>query len=245
MNEFVKPERVWIADKPYIQKLLHASLVKDLHDDEEVCPHCHGTGLVIRENRYGLSEDPNRSELFPYVHESLSFCPVCYNGVVHRCKLCGEIIPRGRLKHDCDAQREIDRCERDRKEAETLRNAPMATPEILEKNVMFYSDSYGNNNGYFSEWEDFFEDWFDNHESGDPKPEFVWTTDAEEMRIDATNVLESATDDLYEDAICDISDQKRRELQEYLDNFCKTCGVSDTYYQGRYKVRIPWEDWRE
>ena len=62
------------------------------------------------------------------------------------------------------------------------------------------------------------------------------------MSIDATDIIENATEDLYEDAIDSISDKARKELQEYLDNWCKACGVGTTYYEShKYKVRIPWE----
>ena len=35
-------------------------------------------------------------------------------------------------------------------------------------------------------------------------------------------------------------------LQEILDHWAKTCGVSTTYYEShKYKVRIPWEDYNK
>ena len=57
MGEFVKPKRVIVSDKEYIQKLVNANLVKDLHDNEEICPYCHGTGmdyLMIQTEKYGF-----------------------------------------------------------------------------------------------------------------------------------------------------------------------------------------------
>lgn len=38
MGEFVKPKRVIVSDKEYIQKLVNANLVKDLHDNEKNLP---------------------------------------------------------------------------------------------------------------------------------------------------------------------------------------------------------------
>lgn len=35
------------------------------------------------------------------------------------------------------------------------------------------------------------------------------------------------------------------ELQNYLNKWCKECGVGTTYFEGKYKVRIPWEDYDE
>ena len=61
------------------------------------------------------------------------------------------------------------------------------------------------------------------------------------MKIDADNIIESATEELYEDACYDISDEKADELQNFLNEWCKTSGVRTTYYQSKYKVKIPWE----
>lgn len=92
MSEFVKPKTEYVADKNYVEKLVNVHLKKDLHGDEEICEVCHGTGLVIRVNPYGLSDDPDKSRMFPYSHQTLTFCPHCFNGIIHRCNLCGGII---------------------------------------------------------------------------------------------------------------------------------------------------------
>ena len=66
------------------------------------------------------------------------------------------------------------------------------------------------------------------------------------MSIDAHNIVESATEDLYEDAIYDVTDESIKRLQDYLDEWCKRCGVGTTYYEShKYKVRIPWEDYNK
>lgn len=76
MNEFIKPKTEIISDSEYIQNLINVNLKKDLHDNEEVCPYCHGTGLTVVDNKYGLRNDPNKSytNSFPYKHQALSFC---------------------------------------------------------------------------------------------------------------------------------------------------------------------------
>jgi hypothetical protein len=221
------------------------TLRKDLHNNEEICPTCKGVGLVIADNPYGLENSLNNNHIpvFPYKHQALRFCPTCYNGVIRRCKYCGEIIPNLYTKCNCEKQQEVDFIERQKKMAEKLANAPEATSEILKKSDYFYSDSYSYNDGYFSDWEDFFEDWYANHEVDDPRPEYVWATEPYEMSIDAYNLIENATEDLYEDAIHDISDEKLDELQELLNNWCKNSGVQTTYYQSKYKVKIPWEEY--
>lgn len=219
-------------------------LHKDLHGNEEICPTCNGIGLVIANNSYGLEDSTNNNHLptFPYKHQSLRFCSNCYNGVVHRCEYCGEIIPRHRTKCNCEKQREIDFIELQNKENEKLMKAFEAPPEVLDKSSLFYSENYGYDDGYFSDWEDFFECWYENHSVDDPRPEYVWATEPYKMSISADSIIESATEDLYEDAISDISDEKFDELQEFLNNWCENSGVKTTYYQSKYKVKIPWEE---
>lgn len=243
MSVFTKPLEQIVTDQEYISKLVDANLHKDLHDDEEICVFCHGTGLVIRDNPYGLSNDPNRTtEMFPYKHQAISFCPNCYNGIVHKCKLCGQILPRGTSKCNCEKQREIDRLERERKAAEALENAPIAPQEVAESCACFYSDCYPHNEGYFLDWESFFDAWECYHEPDDDRPEYVWITESVDMHIDAYSIVESATEDLYEDAASDIPDEKIKQLQKYLNDWCKSCGVGKTYYEShKYKVRIPWD----
>lgn len=244
MKNFIKPETVTVSDKEYIQSLVNANLKKDLHDNEEICKFCHGTGMVIEDNSYGLSNDPNKQiARFPYKHQSISFCQHCYKGIIHRCKLCGEVMPRGSLKHDCEQQRRIDRVEREKKKAEILDKAPIAPKEVEEATYYLFSEFFPYNNGYFSDWDEFFDAWEENNEPNDKKPEFVWITEEHEMHIDAQDVVETATQDLYEDAIDNISRERIEELQEYLNNWCKTCGVGNTYYGSHeYKVRIPWDE---
>lgn len=76
MSEFVKPKTEYVADKDYVEKLVNVHLKKDLHGDEEICQVCHGTGLVIRENPYGLRDDPDKSRMFPYSHQTLDFAHI-------------------------------------------------------------------------------------------------------------------------------------------------------------------------
>lgn len=238
MSDFVKPTQIEV----------NVTLHKDLCDGDEICPTCKGLGVVIRHNIYGLDNDPNKTIMFPYKKESLILCPDCYNGVVTRCKFCGKIIPRHKTKCDCETQREIDRIESEKRAATKLALAPEATPAILKKSEYFYSDNYGYNEGYFNEWEDFFDYWHELEYYGDaPKvrPEYVWTTEPVDLKLWASDIVSAATEDLYEDAYDSISDKKIEELQKYLDEWCAVSGCGTTYYQGDYKVRIPWEDYDE
>ena len=207
---------------------LNITLHKNLNNGEELCPTCKGFGVIVK----------------TYLNnQTLVFCNTCFNGVVKRCHLCNKIIPKYKSKCNCEQQREIDRIERKKRLAAELSLVPDATPEILAKSSYFYSDDYGMNEGYFDEWEDFFEDWYDKHSDDDPKncPMYVWNTEPVDLKIWASDIVSAATEDLYE--YDNISDEKMNELQKYLDEWCATSGYGTTYFKGDYKVKIPWEEY--
>ena len=71
MPGFVKPTRKVVNIEDAFGELIGKKLIKDLHDNEEICPVCHGIGLRIEDNPYGLSDDPDkRTGQFPYKHQS-------------------------------------------------------------------------------------------------------------------------------------------------------------------------------
>lgn len=241
-KEIKAPIHKEIPLRPFLEKLIDGTITKDLCDGEEICPTCGGFGLEIRNNPYGLGE--HAKPMFPYKHQSLVMCtcPTCYNGVVNRCKLCGELIRRGWLKHDCEQQRALDRAEASRKEREEFDKAPIAPPEIESNCHMFFSDWY--NDGFFSDWDDFFEEWWDEDKDKEcpQRPEFVWITEEDKFYIDARTICEFATENLYDDAYDHISDNDFDRLQAFLDKWCASTGVGQSaHVSHKYKVRIPWE----
>lgn len=132
MPGFVKPTRKVVNIEDAFGELIGKKLIKDLHDNEEICPVCHGTGLRIEDNPYGLSDDPDkRAGQFPYNHQSIRFCPNCYNGVVRFCPDCGKQIPRYRTLCDCDAVVQRRQQEENRKEKERLEKAEKHEPNAL------------------------------------------------------------------------------------------------------------------
>lgn len=246
MSDFVKPKRQIVNPAQYIQKVVGKGLVKDLHDNEELCKTCGGTGIILADNPYGLSDDPNRQiGHFPYKHQAFTLCPDCYNGVVNRCKLCGDIIrPRWSLVCNCAAQQELDKIKQKQVEREAWDKAEEIPEDLKENYQFFYSDYYGWDNGYFDDWDSFFDYWNENYEGVEERPEYVWVTEKVDMQIDADSIVESATEELYDDAMDDVSNEALGKLQQFLDEWCKTCGVGSAYYESHeYKVRIPWEDY--
>ena len=76
-----------------VSKILPPYLVKNLTENERICPECNGSGLKVNDNLYGIKGDTSelgRKYMFPYKHQSLSFCQSCYNGVQRLCPYCGK-----------------------------------------------------------------------------------------------------------------------------------------------------------
>lgn len=251
MPDFVKPVRKTVKIADAFRDLLDKTLIKDLYDNEDICPVCHGIGLRIDDNPYGLTEDPDKSAgHFPYKHQSIRFCQNCYNGIVHICPDCGKQIPRSRLICDCDAaqrrrQQEQD-CKRNKKEKERLEKAEKHEPDALGSMfVMAQSDFFPHNEGYFSYWEDFFDNWNEDREEFREKPLYVWGTEKIEMSLDASDIVSSACEDLYEDAYDNIGSAAIAELQESLDEWKQKYGPDAFTMTFKHAIRIPWEDYKE
>ena len=242
MSDFTKPSTVYTQAKQYLEKLLDYPLKKDLCENEELCPKCHGCGVIIVDRPYGLSDDPNRTgiNLFTYSRQTIIPCPNCYNGIVKKCQYCGKIIPRQRLVCNCEKQKEIDRENQIQKEKELLNRIPELSEEEVDKLTYMYSDLYPFDDGYFSDWDDFFDEY--NPDDCECRPEYVFPTIEVQFKIDAEDVLDRALEDLYDDARLDISDEDVKELQNYLDEWCKKCGVRDTFDCDKtHKIKIPWD----
>lgn len=217
-----------------IKHILPDTLRKDLQDNEELCPACHGIGVKLWNNPYGIKGDTSevaKESTFPYNHQSLLPCPNCYNGVVNICKYCGKQLPKGRLKCNCEQQKVIDEKENRIKYQETIENAK----EVDIKSVSTYLYDQQTDH-YFAEIEDFVEEYKDNADfESDEKmlnnlPEVLWVCSEADISIDADSIIENACDNLHEDALDVISYEDRQELQEFLDKWCEKQSGTRTYY---------------
>lgn len=235
-RQHMKPKKVVVSDKEYIEKLVNVGLVKELDDNVAICSYCHGTGLIIKnETIIGLNVE----------FQFIDYCPYCYHGVVQICELCGGIIQHGYYKHDCKQQKILDEKERKQREEKEFLEAELLPKDKEKCYEYYYSSLYTKDNGLFDNWNDFFENWYNNHDDCEVRPEYVWVTDIIQMYMDAKEIVRYTTDDLYEDAIEDISDKDIRKLQEMLDKWVDNCGINRTYCEShRYKVKIPWEKYK-
>lgn len=247
MSEFVKPVRRTVNVRDAFADLLNQELVKDLHDNEDICPVCKGTGVRIEPNRYGLSDDPVKNPMFPYQHQSLSFCPNCYNGIVRYCPDCGKQLTRGHLQCSCEA---VQRRKQEKKRQAALNDFEQAVKHdssaLGTEFTMCHSDHFPHNEGYFSDWEEFFDCW-DDSDYADlaQRPQYVWGTSEIHMSLDAYDIINSACEDMYDDAVDDIGSAAIKEMQNYFDGWLKTNGRTTYIEDRKHAVRIPWEQYDE
>jgi len=218
MSDFIKPKSAFVSDAEYIQTLVNTTLRKDLHDNEEICANCHGTGLTVIDNRYGLSDDPDKKTgVFPYTHQSFSFCRHCFHGVVRRCEYCGEILPKGYLKHNCQQQKEVDKIESDAKALDVYEQAKKLTVDEYEAqypgNMVYYEGSF------FSDVNELLDSlWGEYDGKFENMPDYCYGTVRETIRLDADNILTY----VEENAECEdleFDSQGYEELKSFLEEW--------------------------
>lgn len=184
----------------------------------------------------------------------ISTCPHCSNGAIECCPECGKPY-KTRYVYRCENQECRENYERKKKQEEfekemlAFEKAEKLEPNSIERFKMLFSELYNSNEGYFTEWDDFFASWesnvFDNNltpqEELESRPKYVWGTSCTRISLGASLIIEQATGDLWEGA-SDNCDYK--SLQEMLDKWCSEQSGTDTYWMDyKYAVRIPWEDY--
>lgn len=182
-------------------------------ENEKVCDTCEGIGwLYDKENGY------------------MDKCMVCYNGIIHLCPLCKQPQKGMCMNKDCRAIRDA------KNEQKLLDKAIKSKYEDVpaEHKGMLYSDNYGYNEGYFSDIDELIEYCGDNDIE---VPKYVWSTTKIGLSIDAGNIIESACEELHEDAYQNITNGK--ELQEFLDAWCaKQTGTDSYMVDYKYAIMI-------
>lgn len=232
-----------------IRHILPDTLEKDLQDNEVICPVCHGLGVVLDNNIYGIKGDTSeaaRKSMFPYNHQAIKFCPNCYNGVISLCEYCGKPLPRGILKCDCEQQRAKDEEEKRIKYQKTIAKANEVDINDLPKDTWFYDEQ---TDDYFSDIEGFVDSYKDYSEFENDKemianlPPVLWICGTTDISMDAGSIVEDACEQLHEDALESISYDDMKELQKLLDEWCaKQTGTRTIYpcYEEYVRVQKEW-----
>lgn len=234
-----------------IKHILPNTLEKDLKDNEEICSVYHGLDIIKKDYSFEFEENKNPSKVNWYDNEYFVWCPNCYFGVIKKCEFCGRILPKSRLKCDCEQQRAEDEKERRIKYQETINRAK----EISLKDAAYYI--YDEESGkYFADEDEFAEYYWQEYLDGSGGCEnfddfflnmrfqkYYGIALKQKMFLDAAGIIENACDELYEDARDNISDEK--ELQVFLDKWCeKQAGITSYYPNYKEYVRVE-KEWFE
>lgn len=241
-NPLVKTVYVNIMES--VNKMFPKYLTKHLQKNERICPVCHGLGVRIEDNIYGIEGDTSeagRHKMFPYKKQSLVRCISCYNGVQELCKFCGKPFKQPGHRHcDCEGFKKTEEEKRIKKWEETVTKAK----EVQESDVKtyLYCEEF---DSYHPDVDDFFEEYEREYSDEEvyTKPDRLWVCSKYEISLDAYNMVESACDELHEDAFsnCEVNN-----LQKLLDEWCKEQTGTTTYYPC-YKeyVKIDWSQHEE
>lgn len=229
-----------------IKNILPESLEKDLQDNEEVCQVCHGLGVVIDNNVFGIKGDTSeaaKKSMFPYNHQAIKFCPNCFNGIIRLCQYCGKQIRKGSIDCcDCEQYKAKEEEKERIKYKEKIAKAEEVDFKNIDSDMWFYDNQ---TNDYFSDVESFVDAYkdLDEYETDEEMvnnlPEVLWLCDAVDISIDAGDIIESACEELHEDARDNISAEDEKELQNILDAWCKKqTGTRTVYPNYRKYVRV-------
>jgi hypothetical protein len=238
-------KRIEISTQELYKQMFPENIIKDICEDETLCPTCKGLGCFITD--YPRYHSDTGKDPYTKIHAyKLVDCPDCYTGIVKVCEFCGKpILKRKYLHCDCNAFELNEQLKKTQKEQEILDKAEKITVDEANnrKIKMLYYDPCDK---YFSNIEEFYEFWDDkvwNHDESDGelvRPNYIYSTTETELSLDAFDILESPCEDLYEDAI-DFLDTKG--LQRYLDQWLTEQGDSKKTYWPDYKtaVIIDWD----
>ena len=182
-------------------------------ENEKICNICDGTGWLYEKDK-------------GYIEK----CPECYSGVIHLCHICKQPIRGICTNGEC-------RKLKDEKEEKRLLSKAIKVNynDVPNKSKeMIYSDRYPYNEGYFTDLEELFE--YCNDE-GIYLPDYVWSTQKITLSMDAGSIIESACEELHEDARDNITGEN--ELQDYLDTWCsKQTGVDTYCVDYKYAIKV-------
>lgn len=184
-------------------------------ENEKLCEICDGVGW-LQDTQQGYIEK----------------CRNCYDGIIMLCHYCGK--PTMGLCNSPECRTEIEQEIEDMKYERAIKCSYAECPDC--RKIMMYSDSYGYNEGYFVG----FDELIDYCESEDiPVPDYCWSTTQIDMSMDAESLIENACQNLYDGAEDHISDEDRKELQDFLDRWCEKQSNTSTYsVDYKYAIKI-------
>lgn len=235
-----------------IKNILPDTLEKDLQENEEICPVCHGLGVVIDNNVYGIRDDTSeaaKKSMFPYNHQALRLCPNCFNGVIKLCKYCGKPLKdRHTIECDCEEYKFREDIAASVRYSDKINSAKEIQLEDITTDVWFYDED---TDKYFPDIDSFVAYYENNNnyetveELENYLPEVLWFTEETSIQINAGNIIEDACEELHEDAYDSISTLDIQKLQKVLDKWCEEQTGTKTYYPDYNKYIKVKKEWFE
>lgn len=224
--------------KEEIRKITPDTLEHCLHDNEIICPVCHGLGVVKQSFQFSAGHKT----------ECLVMCPYCLFGHAKTCEYCGKVLQRNINKCNCSqAQQHLD----EKLKEEYQRTIDKATEiDLQDCSCYLYDYSSGE---FFSDECEFAEYWWNQYQEEQMNwhsfqeffreyvPDVVWYCEEEKIHLDADNIIEEACENLHEDARDSVVDEN--ELQEFLDKWCKKQSRTTTYFPCYEKYIKVSEEW--
>ena len=233
-----------------IQHILPDTLEKDLMDNEELCPMCHGLGVVADNYIYGIQGDTSeaaKKSMFPYNNQAIRFCPNCYNGIIRFCKYCGKQIQKNYIDTcDCEPYKEKQEEEKRIQYQQKIDQAQEMDVKEIASNTWLYDEQ---TNNYFPDIKSFIDSYKDYNEYKTEKemwknlPEVLWLCDHVDLSMDAASMIDYACEELHEDARNQISSEDENELQKFLDSWCKKQSGTKTFYPNDKKYVPVKKEW--
>ena len=195
------------------------------------CPECEGIGWI----------EKNKGHI-----EKCRNC--CGNGYILLCSECGKELNSSYTSMCDDCRRKQWTEMRLKEEQLHFQKAEKLTFGVDDDKIKnfeyFYSEDYPYNEGYFADFDVFFDELQDKGITKETGPQYVWGTYEKMINIDVDWTIENACEDLYEGAYDNISNEDFNELKQYVAEWCKKQTGTITYYPDyRYAIMIPWEDW--
>lgn len=175
-----------------------------------LCTECDGIGWLQSDNE-----------------KTIVKCNKCYDGLIYVCPDCGESKFTGYCNSEqCKEKREK---EKDEKQYQSFLKSKKLKPEEYDKSLVVYSDDVdGYNDGYFADVYEL----IDYCEDNDIEiPYYVYGTYTSTFFLDIDDAIESALEDMHEDAEYMIDDKSLSELRLAVDKFNKENEFVKTYYK--------------
>lgn len=195
------------------------------------CPECEGIGWIETKDKRHIEKCPN----------------CCGNGYILLCSECGKELNSSyrSMCEECSNKHWTEM--RLNEEQLKFKNAEKLTFGIDDEKIKefkhFYSEDYPYDEGYFMEFQDFFEAMYDKGITQETGPLYVWGTYEKIINIDIDWAIENACEELYEGAEESISNEDYKELKDFVKKWCEKQDGTTTYYPDyHYAIKVPWEE---